>query len=131
MTDPLALLAAFLLVTVGVARATRLVVHDPYPPVQALRLRWITWQATRDWDAAAQRERTGVLHGWGSLVECPFCASPYIAAVALGTGVWADVWSPDLSTLAGWWLLLAAWATVSYLAAMIVLRDEPPAEHDH
>lgn len=124
-THPLALLAAFLLAVVAVARATRLVVHDPYPPVQAVRMRWITWQANRDWDPVLQQERTGVAHGWGSLVECPFCAAPYITAVTMAVAIWADVWEPDLGSLAGWWWVLAVWATISYLAAILVLRDEP------
>jgi hypothetical protein len=28
----------------------------------------------------------------------------------------------------GWWWLVNVWAAVSYVAAMIVVRDEPPAE---
>lgn len=131
MTDPLALLATYLLAVIALARATRLVVHDPYPPIQALRTRWVGYQAMRDYDPTTQGERTGAAYGWGSLVTCPFCAAPYITAVALATAVWADVWDPDLGTLRGWWLLAAVWASVSYLAAMVVLRDEPPAEHDH
>lgn len=126
MTDPLALLAAFLLAVVAVARATRLVVHDPWPPVQAARLWWVSYQANRDWNPASQRERTGPGYGWGSLVTCPFCASPYIAAVTLAVGIAGDVWSPDLGSLGGWWLVLAVWASLSYLSSMLVLRDEPP-----
>lgn len=122
------LLAAYLLAVVAVARATRLVVHDPYPPVQVLRLRWIDYQANRDWDPVAQHERTGLRYGWGSLVTCPFCAAPYITAVTLAVAIAGDVWEPDLHTLGGWWLVLAVWASISYLAAMLVLRDEPPQD---
>ena len=129
MTDPLQLLAAFLLAVVGVARATRLLIHDGYPPTAALRRWW--WNQTV--------AKGGWRDSWHLLLVgrepdesgCPFCAAPYIAAVALGTAVWADVLPLDLGTLAGWWWLLAVWASVSYLAAMLVLRDEPPAEHDH
>lgn len=125
MTHPLALLAAYLLGVVAVGRATRLVVHDPYPPIQAVRTWWVGKQAQRDWDTTLQQERTGPAYGWGSLVECPFCAAPYITAVTLAVAIWGDVWTPDLTTVGGWWLVLAVWASVSYLAAMLVLRDEP------
>lgn len=128
MTDPLALLAVFLLTVIAVARATRLVVHDPWPPIQALRVWFVAWQETRDHHAGDTGYLGDMAHGWAKLVTCPFCASPYIAAVTLAAGVWADVWSPGLDTLRGWWLLLAVWASVSYLAAMLVLRDEPPEE---
>lgn len=131
MTDPLALLAAFLLAVVGVARATRLLIHDPYPPAAALRRWW--WNKTvakGDWRASWHNVLVGEEPNESG---CPFCAAPYVAALALAAAVWADVWSPELDTLRGWWLLLAVWASVSYLASMLVLRDEPPAEdnHDH
>lgn len=113
MTPALTLAAAFILGTIAVARATRLVVHDAYPPAQAFRSWFI--RVTRD-------------GAWSPLVECPFCASPYIAAVTLAVAIWGDVWEPDLGTVGGWWWVLAVWAAVSYLAAMIELRDEPPEE---
>ena len=109
------LLVAFLLAVVGTARATRLVVHDSWPPAEAFRVWWTNQTEVKG----------GWRRDWSVLVTCPFCASPYIAAVVLGSGIIAGVWDPDLSTLAGWWWVLAAWATVSYLAAMLVLRDEP------
>lgn len=111
--DPLRLAAAFVVGTIAVARATRLVVHDQYPPAKWVRDWWI--RVTHD-------------GAWAVLAECPFCASPYIAAVTLAVAVAGGVWRPELDTLAGWWWVLAVWAAVSYLAAMIVLRDEPPEE---
>lgn len=109
----LELVAAFTLGVVAAARATRLVTSDKYPPAMWVRARWI--RLTNDGP-------------WAALVECPFCASPYIVAVTLAVAVAGGVWSPDLGTVAGWWWVLAVWAAGSYLAAMLVVRDEPPAE---
>lgn len=113
-THPLALLVAFLLAVIGTARVTRLIVHDSYPPIERLRIGFLRW--------ASRTPRRGP---WSPLMTCPFCAAPYIAAVVLAAAVLADVWSPDLGTVNGWWWLLAVWASVSYLAAMLVVRDEP------
>lgn len=117
------LLVAFLLAVVGTARAVRLLIFDAYPPVAALRRWW--WNATvakggwrKDWHLVLVGEtpdRPG----------CPFCAAPYVAALVLAAGLFARIWTPDLSTFAGWCWVLAVWATLSYLAAMLVVRDEP------
>jgi hypothetical protein len=112
MTDPLALLAAFTLGVIGLARATRLVVHDNWPPAEALRLRWKTW--------CAQTQRRGQ---WVDLLDCPFCFAPYPGAAALAVAIAAGVWSPDLGSLAGWWWVLVVWAAGSYLAAILVASD--------
>lgn len=121
----LTLLAAFLLAVIATARLARLVVHDAYPPMEALRIRWEVYQGNRD---AASRHRPGTLaavrHGWGPLLTCPFCCTPYLAAVVLGVAMLAGVWSPGWSWASVWWTG-AVWASVSYLAAMLVVRDEP------
>lgn len=119
----LTLAAAYLIAALSIARATRLLTSDAYPPARALRYWW--WNQTagkggwrRDWNVILvgdTPDRPG----------CPFCASPYVTAVTVAAAVWADVWDPDLSTLAGWWWVLAVWASLSYVASMIVVRDEP------
>lgn len=100
------LVAAFVVGTIAVARMTRLVVDDDWPPMLALR---------RAWDRH--------VHGsWAPLVECPFCVSPYIAAVTIGWAVLSDLhWS--------WWLF-HGWLAVAYLAAMLNTRDIPVEERD-
>lgn len=130
---------AFVVGVLGVARAVRLIVSDAYPPMQNVRVWWEAWQGQRDSDSPPSRvwggDRSEGRHilnpltwryGWGPLLTCPFCASPYVTAVAVAGAVWAGVWSPELDTLAGWWWVLAVWAAGSYLAAMVVVRDEPP-----
>lgn len=114
MTSPLALAVAYVLAVIATARAVRLVVHDAYPPAEAVRLWWLNrTEVAGGWRAS-----------WAPLVTCPFCAAPYIAAVVQGVAMLAGIWSPAWS-LAGVWWTLAVWASLSYLAAMLVVRDEP------
>lgn len=117
--DPLTLTAAFIVGVIATARAVRLLTHDHYPPAAALRRWWFNQTLAKGgWRA-----------GWVLLLSgeeghgCPFCAAPYVAAVnlawALLAGVtWDGFWSQ------AWWVV-NAWAAVSYLAAMLVVRDEP------
>lgn len=136
MTHPLALLAVFVLTVLGTARLTRLLIHDKWPPVLEARLRVLSWflnRETRGDDRGWNRlpwwdPRYLFTYGWSPLLLCQYCLAPYVAAVVLAVTLWADVWTPDLSTRAGWWLLLAVWAAVSYLAAIVVSYDEPAEE---
>lgn len=122
--DPLQLLAAFIVGTITVARLTRLVVHDAYPPAKAVRGWWVR-----------KTSRTAVVDGqevqtdgpWTPLAECPFCSAPYLALAAVA---WAAVVLPggdpfDAWSASWWWWLANLWGAVSYLAAMIEVRDEP------
>lgn len=122
----LTLAVAYVVGAVGVARATRLVLNDHYPPAIALRRWW--WNQTvgkGGWRAPWHLLLVGETP---DTPGCPFCLAPWIAAAALASAVVAGIWSPDMGTLAGWWWLLAVWASGSYAAAMVVLRDEPPDE---
>ena len=113
----LTLLAAYVLAVIATARAVRLVVHDAYPPAVAVRTWWLNHTEVHGgWRAE-----------WAPLVTCPFCCAPYIAAVVQAVAMGAGIWSPGWSLAGAWWAL-AVWASLSYLAAMVVLRDEPPAE---
>lgn len=126
----LTLATAYILGTLGIARATRLLVHDDWPPIRGLRLAWIQWHDTRDYNNAQSGDpahRHGWRYGWASLVTCPFCMAPYPTALALAVTIATGVWTPGWSWAGAWWVL-AVWASVSYLAAMIVVRDEPDLE---
>lgn len=129
MTDPLTLLAAAVVGTLAVARAVRLVTADSYPPAEHLRIAWEVRQANRDAHAQARPGTLAAVRtGWGPLLTCPFCFAPYAAAVNLTWALLAGLeWTGDLSWSSAWWVV-NTWAAVSYLAAMIVVRDEPPAE---
>lgn len=101
-TDPLLLAVTALVGILGVARATRLVTSDTYPPAEWARARWISLTSGGP---------------WSELATCPFCAAPYLAAGSLAWWWFSDAhWT--------WWAL-HLWGAVAYLAAMIVARDEP------
>lgn len=113
---------------IAVARATRLITSDAYPPARALRVWW--WNQTAG--------KGGWRAGWAMLLVdpddpegsgCPFCFAPYAAALDLGWALWAGAPAGGgWGTWAGWWWAVNVWAAGSYLAAMLVARDEPPAE---
>lgn len=108
--DPVTLTAALLLGTVAVARCTRLVTSDTWPPILWLRLRWLTWTA----NGGTARQ------GWEELFTCAFCFAPYASA--------GDAALAGFSGLAPWWWWLNVIPASAYLAAAFVARDEPPAE---
>jgi hypothetical protein len=83
------------------ARLTRLIVQDEYPPMVWIRIQWD--RLTRD-------------GGWSKLAHCGWCASPYAAALVLGTGYLCD-WPT-------WWYLITGWLAASYAAGWIVFHDE-------
>ena len=96
----------------SVARTARLIGFDEYPPMVWLRDKW---------DARFGEE------GWGKLIHCPFCASPYLALgmylwafFALPESDWSDPWSS-----AFWWVTVNGIWGFSYLAAILVAYDQP------
>lgn len=99
MTD-LHYFAAAVLATVSAARITRLITWDSFPPMIAIRNLW---------------NRLTENSGWNILFHCPWCMSFWVTLGVLGAG-WGSDWHPI------WWFVNAAFA-LSYLAAMIVVRD--------
>lgn len=133
-SSPLTLAVAGLLCVLGVARATRLWVYDAWPPVRWARDRFVAW-AEQTVVKRDGKEGPGVPRGypqltwragWAPLATCPFCVAPWFA---LGSIAWACWSGLSIITLAGegWWLL-HTWFAMSYLAAMVVVRDEPPED---
>lgn len=102
------LLAAFVVGTLAVARVSRLIVDDDFPPVAAVR---------RVWDRALGES------AWSVLIECYFCVTPYFAALSI---LWAV-----LSDLHWAWWLFHGWLAVAYLAAMVNTRDIPADQREH
>jgi len=96
------LVCAVIVGILSVARTARLIGFDEYPPMAWLRQKWY--------------DRFGD-EGWGKLVYCPFCATPYLAA---GMIAWA--WLSDLHW--SWWLVNGWWG-LSYISAMVVAYDQP------
>jgi hypothetical protein len=98
-------LAALLALILGSARLTRLFVHDSYPPVAWLRSKW---------DLLTERS------GWNDLLHCHFCLAPWITFgvagwFALGLIVPWIAWT--------WWIIVGLLGA-SYLASMLVERDD-------
>ena len=92
----------------SVARMTRLVTHDTWPPMEWLRPR-----------IAAR------LGSWAELVVCPFCAAPYLMA---GQFAWFTLTylQGETSTVFVWgWLIPNTWFALSYLASTYVAYDQP------
>ena len=103
------LILAALVGTVSTARTARLLTHDTYPPVQWLR---------NQWDAK-------VTGAWNELMHCPFCLAPYLMAGMFAW--WWVAWSIGGLAQAVWWYVNTWWA-LSYLAAILVARDQPEVD---
>jgi hypothetical protein len=99
--------AAIVVAVLSIARTARLLIYDDYPPVA-----WVRERVQRWLGAGEKRSR------WMLLTECPFCLAPYLTA---GMLVW--MWLSDLNTF--WWVANGWWA-MSYVAAIVVARDEQP-----
>lgn len=102
---PLIAVAAILTTILGVGRLTRVIVHDSFPPAVWWRITWA--RITKDGP-------------WVKLFTCWWCLSFWVTLVCIG-----HAW---LSGLAWhWWLFWGALA-LSYVAAMVIARDEPAEE---
>jgi len=98
--------------TVGVARATRLLVHEKFPPARWLRHKVIAWT------------KGGT---WSDVVTCHWCNPPYLMAGSLGWfALGLLVWQP---LLWAWWIV-HLWAAMSYAASWIVHHDEDGQSQD-
>lgn len=93
----------------GVGRWARLLTYDRFPPAMAVRQGWTNWVTKHKHDT------------WNDLFYCQWCLAPWLMLICIG-------WFA-LSFLAVWiawtWWLFWAWGAISYLASMVVARDEP------
>jgi len=97
VTHTLLILGAVVVGVLSVARLTRLLVIDSYPPAAWVRNKWR--EITKDGP-------------WAALVDCPYCAAPWFTLVVLG---WAY-----LSQLSDLWWIVNGWLAASYIAAWFV-----------
>ena len=100
--SPFLIVVTALVGTLAAARLTRLIVADTYPPAAWVRSKW---------DALTHDG------SWSELVHCSFCAAPYVTAAVFAPGYFLD-WPT-------WWYVLVCWLAASYVASMVVARDEP------
>jgi hypothetical protein len=92
---------ALLVAVFGTARLTRIVAHDDYPPAEWLRTRWIVLAGEQ----------------WGKLLNCIWCAQPYVAIICISWGYFSDLhWS--------WWAFWG-WMALSQAGSTLLAYDEP------
>jgi hypothetical protein len=101
MVEIVVIFAAVVIGTLSVARLTRLLTQDSFPPSAWLRSKW---------DAVTNDGP------WSTLVHCHFCFAPWAAVPVI---LWG--WLSDLHI--SWWLF-NGWLAIAYLAALVVERDE-------
>lgn len=101
------LLPAVLVAVLGAGRWARLVTHDVFPPAAALREAW-------------ERLVKGSPK-WTVLFHCFWCFTPWLMLACIG---WFLL-SINVPWIAWAWWLFWGWGALSYVASMIVARDEP------
>lgn len=103
---------AALIGVLSVARLTRLVTQDTYPPVAWLRGKWDQInEKTVTRDGATFK----IPGPWTDMLHCPYCFSTWAAIPVLAWALLSDL-SP------AWWIV-NGWLAGIYVAAMIVVRD--------
>lgn len=100
--NPLLFVLAVATAVLGVGRLARVATHDPFPPAIWLRMRW---------------DRLVKDGSWSKLAHCFWCATPWIMLVCIAWGA--------LSSFHWTWWAFWGWLALSYLAAIVIARDEP------
>lgn len=99
VTETLYIIAAVLVGALASARLTRLITTDSWPPSVWLREKW----------AVITEEGP-----WYDLVECPWCASPWIVMVNLMVALTTDLH-------AVWWIF-NGWMAASLVVAWVTIK---------
>ena len=100
----------------SVARLSRLLVIDKWPPVKK----------ARDW---YESKTDG--SDWQWLTLCAFCMAPWVALGVLAWGLMANVYPLHYPATGFWaqaWWVFNGWLAISYLAGSYVARDGSGAE---
>lgn len=98
---------AIIVGVLSIARLTRLLTLDTYPPVVWLRT-W--WDVKTDYDPDSPNEMS-----WGELFHCPWCMAPWVTIPVAAWGYYSDLnWA--------WWAF-NGWLAAAYAAAWITTRD--------
>ena len=97
-------------IVLGSGRLVRVIYYDAFPPSAWFRAKWDDLTEGR-----------GRLDQWNKLMHCPWCLSFWITLGCVGWMVagWYVPW-----IMWAWWVF---WGTLaaSYLATMVIVRDEP------
>lgn len=95
----------------GVARLTRIVVYDDFPPAIWLRM---TVERLLD--------RGPYARAWSKIVTCWWCLAPWLALVCILWWMFLVPLHPAwLYAWWAWWGMLAG----GYVATMVIVRDTP------
>lgn len=110
MRDAFYWLAVALVVITSAARLTRLATFDLFPPVKWLREKYAARTDGSDWQVVAY---------------CGYCASFWLTALVVLTGLWAGVLD-QYGSLDNWqsaWWIVNGTLGASYLAAILMAHD--------
>lgn len=91
---------------IGVGRLTRIVVYDEFPPAAWWRDTWANWTHGT---------------GWEKLFLCWWCFSAWVALACIG---WYIAGLYVAWVAIAWWVFWG-WMALSYLAPMLIVRDDP------
>lgn len=100
------MIPAVLIAVLGVGRLARVLTYDKFPPAIKVRMFW---------------DRVTSDGQWALLAHCFWCASPWIMLICMG---WFYVGTLIVGIGIAWWIFWG-WLALSYVASMIVARDEP------
>lgn len=106
LVDIIGWIGAFLVGALATGRISRALYHDAFPPSAWLRAKWDLLTEGSDWNL---------------LLHCPWCITHWVAAVTVGWWI-VGLFVPWLAI--AWWVWNGWWA-LSYVASMIIVRDEP------
>lgn len=109
VSDALTYIAAVVVGVLSIARLTRLLTQDSWPPVLYVRQWWDKVTTVKDGPGK------GAQGAWYDIVSCPYCAAPWLTIPIFAWALLSDLhWS--------WWIF-NGWLAVAYIAAMIVAKD--------
>lgn len=109
-------LIAAVVAVLGVGRWSRVIVHDDFPPSQWVRQKWADWTVKHDHK------------GWTNLLYCWWCFTPWLMLFAIA---WFALTFEDGWEWTAWvWWLFWGWGALSYVASIIMARDEPSGDDE-
>lgn len=106
--NPFLMVLAVLALTLGSGRLTRVLVHDAFPPAIAFRIAW---------DKLTEGSE------WNKLFHCWWCLSFWVTLFGIGWFAWGQIPGWEYLNIA-WWVFFGALG-MSYIAAIVIARDEP------
>lgn len=99
VTEILTISSAIIVGIFATARVTRIITVDDWPPMKWIRSKWADIVNYGD---------------WYDLVECPWCAAPWVVAANLAFALLTDL-------SAAWWIL-NGWMAASLVASWVAIK---------